>query len=68
MNSDVSVIDQVNDNIQVTDFNGRRVTAKATIIAISHSLRQRIVFRPETRSFLIRNTIGSMIKVLAIDN
>jgi len=70
LNSPVSVIEQVNDTVQVTDMNGHIVTAKAAIVAIPPPLRQRIVFRPalppETRSFLQRNPMGSMIKVLAI--
>jgi len=70
LNSPVNVIEQVNDTVKVIYSNGRVIAAKAVIVAIPPPLRQRIVFRPalrpETRSFLQRNPMGSMIKVLAI--
>lgn len=70
LNSPVNVIDQDDNSVQVTDGNGRKISAKAAIVAIPPPLRQRISFQPalraETRSFLQRNPMGSMIKVLAI--
>ncbi|MAF41396.1 MAG: hypothetical protein CL859_06015 [Cyanobium sp. ARS6] len=70
LNSPVICIEQDDNSVQVTDGYGRKIFAKAAIVAIPPPLRQRISFRPalraETRSFLQRNPMGSMIKVLAI--
>ena len=49
---------------------GQRIKAKSAVVAIPPPLRQRITFSPdlpaETRSFLQRSPMGSMIKVFAI--
>ena len=57
-------------NVDDVDANGQVIEAKAAIVAIPPPLRQRITYTPdlsaETRSFLQRSPMGSMIKVFAI--
>ena len=60
-----------NDNGVIIRFGqGKTINAKTAIVAIPPPLRQRITFTPdlpaETRSFLQRSPMGSMIKVFAI--
>ena len=70
LNSPVHAIEQTDNNVSVQFGAGKRIEAKAAIVAIPPPLRQRITFTPdlsaETRSFLQRSPMGSMIKVFAI--
>jgi L-amino acid dehydrogenase len=70
LNAPVHRIDQNNRGVNISYGQGRSIKAKAAIVAIPPPLRQRITFTPdlpaETRSFLQRSPMGSMIKVFAI--
>jgi monoamine oxidase len=70
LSSPVHVIEQQDNGVVIGFGNGRRISAKSAIVAIPPPLRQRITFTPdlpaETRSFLQRSPMGSMIKVFAI--
>lgn len=70
LNSPVHGIDQNDQNVTVHVGDGRQVRAKSAIVAIPPPLRNKITFTPdlpaETRSFLQRSPMGSMIKVFAI--
>lgn len=70
LNSPVHGIDQNDQSVTVHVGDGRQVRAKSAIVAIPPPLRNKITFTPdlpaETRSFLQRSPMGSMIKVFAI--
>lgn len=70
LSSPVHVIEQQDNGVVIGFGTGRRISAKSAIVAIPPPLRQRITFSPdlpaETRSFLQRSPMGSMIKVLAV--
>ena len=70
LNAPVHRIEQNNRGVNISYGQGRSIKAKAAIVAIPPPLRQRITFTPdlpaETRSFLQRSPMGSMIKVFAI--
>ena len=63
-------IDQTDTGVTVGFGEGRSITAKTAVVAVPPPLRQRITFSPdlpaESRSFLQRCPMGSMIKVFAI--
>ena len=69
LNAPVHGIDQNDEGVTVHVGNGRQIRASA-IVAIPPPLRNKITFTPdlpaETRSFLQRSPMGSMIKVFAI--
>ena len=70
LNSPVHAIEQQGNGVALGFGTGQRIKAKSAIVAIPPPLRQRITFSPdlpaETRSFLQRSPMGSMIKVFAI--
>ena len=70
LNAPVHAIQQNENEVTVQFGQGHTIKAKAAIVAIPPPLRQRITFTPdlptETRSFLQRSPMGSMIKVFAI--
>lgn len=70
LNAPVQAISQADKNVTVQYGQGQQLQAKSVIVAIPPPLRQRITFTPdlpaETRSFLQRCPMGSMIKVFAI--
>ncbi|WP_392351813.1 flavin monoamine oxidase family protein [Parasynechococcus sp.] len=70
LNAPVQGIDQNDKGVTVHVGDGRQIRAKSAIVAIPPPLRNKITFTPdlpaETRSFLQRSPMGSMIKVFAI--
>jgi len=70
LNAPVHRIEQNDRGVNISYGQGNTIKAKAAIVAIPPPLRQRITFTPdlpaETRSFLQRSPMGSMIKVFAI--
>lgn len=70
LNAPVHRIEQNDRGVNISYGQGTTIKAKAAIVAIPPPLRQRITFTPdlpaETRSFLQRSPMGSMIKVFAI--
>lgn len=70
LNAPVHAIFQADNNVTVQYGQGYQLQAKSVIVAIPPPLRQRITFTPdlpaETRSFIQRCPMGSMIKVFAI--
>ena len=70
LNAPVHGIDQNDEGVTVHVGDGRLIRAKSAIVAIPPPLRNKITFTPdlpaETRSFLQRSPMGSMIKVFAI--
>ena len=66
----VHSISQNNNRVTVHYGDANSLNAKTAIVAIPPPLRQRITSSPdlptETRSFLQRSPIGSMIKLIAI--
>ena len=70
LNAPVHGIAQNDRGVNISYGQGKTIKAKAAIVAIPPPLRQRITFTPdlpaETRSFLQRSPMGSMIKVFAI--
>ena len=70
LNAPVHAIQQNDNGVIIRFGQGQNISAKAAIVAIPPPLRQRITFTPdlpaETRSFLQRSPMGSMIKVFAI--
>ena len=70
LNAPVHSISQNNNDVTVHYGDANSLNAKTAIVAIPPPLRQRITFSPdlptETRSFLQRSPMGSMIKVFAI--
>ena len=72
LNAPAHAIEQDGNGVNIRFGRGQTIKAKAAIVAIPPPLRQRITFTPdlpaETRSFLQRSPMGSMIKVFAIYN
>ena len=72
LNAPAHAIEQDGNGVTIRFGQGQTIKAKAAIVAIPPPLRQRITFTPdlpaETRSFLQRSPMGSMIKVFAIYN
>ena len=72
LNAPAHAIEQDGNGVSIRFGQGLTIKAKAAIVAIPPPLRQRITFTPdlpaETRSFLQRSPMGSMIKVFAIYN
>ena len=70
LSAPVHAISQNNNGVTVHYGDANSLNAKTAIVAIPPPLRQRITFSPdlptETRSFLQRSPMGSMIKVFAI--
>lgn len=70
LNAPVYGIDQDDRGVTVHLGEGRQVQAKCAVVAIPLPLRNKITFRPDlpaqTRSFLQRSPMGSMIKIFAI--
>ena len=70
LSAPVHRIEQNDKGVSISYRQGDTIKAKAAIVAIPPPLRQRITFTPdlpaETRSFLQRSPMGSMIKVFAI--
>ena len=70
LNAPVHGIEQNDSGVTISYGQSKSIKAKAAIVAIPPPLRQRITFTPdlpaETRSFLQRSPMGSMIKVFAI--
>ena len=70
LSAPVHSISQNNNDVTVHYGDANSLNAKTAIVAIPPPLRQRITFSPdlptETRSFLQRSPMGSMIKVFAI--
>ena len=70
LNAPVHSIEQNDNGVIISFGQGKTINAKTAIVAIPPPLRQRITFTPElpaeTRSFLQRSPMGSMIKVFAI--
>lgn len=70
LSAPVHGISQNENGIVVNYGDAKSLEAKTAIVAIPPPLRQRITFSPdlptETRSFLQRSPMGSMVKVFAI--